>query len=128
MAVQVAKLIFLLVILVLPFQVLGVIAYYVLRKSDLQHARRACVLLPPAVFFIVFFVMFLFCYFTPDMMFMVGGMINLFVLILMAIGTVLNLAAGAGVRFILDRKNGYRERGRQAGDETVPPSDAQPAK
>lgn len=104
MAYDVAKLILLVAVLLLPFQLLGVGAYFVLRKNDQQRANTAVVLVPAGTFAVTFLAMFLWSYFHPGMMFMVSGAINLFILILLVSGTFLNLAVGAIVRSILQRR------------------------
>ena len=104
MAYSVAKLILLVAILLLPFQLVGLVAYSVLKKSDLDRANTAVVLVPAGTFAVTFLAMFLWSYFHPGMMFMVSGAINLFILILLGSGTVLNLAVGAIVRSILQRR------------------------
>jgi len=104
MAYNVAKLILMLVILLLPFQLLGVAAYFVLVKSNLRRAHTAVVLVPAAAFFVTFLALFLWRYFHPGMLMLGEGAINLFILIVMVTGTPLQLAVGAIVRSILYRR------------------------
>ena len=118
MALQVAKIILLLVVLLLPFQLVGVVTYFVLMKSDPYRADIAVVLVPAAACFAIFFLLFLWCYFNPGMMIMVDGAVNLFVLIVAVVGTALNLVCGVIVRFILRRSKGSS----QEDGETVPQS------
>ena len=103
----VVKLILMLVILLLPFQLLGVAAYFVLVKSDLRRAHIAGVLLPAATFFVIFFVLFLWRYYHPGMLMLGEGGINLIILIVMVAGTALHLVGGAIIHFILYRRKSY---------------------
>jgi hypothetical protein len=95
-----------LVILLLPFQLLGVAAYFVLEKSDLRRAHLACVLVPAAAFFVTFLALFLWRYYHPGMLMLGEGAINLFILVVMVAGTSLHLVGGAIVHFILYRRKG----------------------
>ena len=106
MAIQVAKFILLFVILLLPFQLIGVAAYFVIVKSDLRRAHIAGVLVPTITFFVTFLVLFLWSYYHPGMMIMADGAINLAILIVMVAGTALHLSGGTIVHFILYRRKG----------------------
>jgi hypothetical protein len=58
-------------------------------------------MVPAAAFAVTFLAVFIWSYFHPGMMFMVNGAINLFILIVLAVGTLLNLAVGAILRTLL---------------------------
>ena len=109
------KLILILAILVLPFQLLGLAAYSVLVKSDLRRAHLAGVLVPAAAFFITFLALFLWRYFHPGMLMLGEGAINLFILIVMVAGTALHLVGGATVHFILRRRKSTKDPGIASG-------------
>jgi hypothetical protein len=94
------------VILLLPFQLLGVAACLVLAKSDLRRANIAGVLVPAATFFVTFLALFLWSYYQPGMLMLGEGAINLIILIVMVAGTALHLVGGAIVHFILYRRKG----------------------
>ncbi len=104
MAFQAAKFILLLVILLLPFQLIGVAAYFMIVKSDLRRAHIAGVLVSTVAFFVTFLALFLWHYYHPGMMIMADGAINLAILIIMVAGTALHLFGGAIVHFILYRR------------------------
>jgi hypothetical protein len=106
MAFKVAKLILMLVILLLPFQLLGVAAYFVLVKSDLRRAHISGALVPAVTFFVTFLALFLWRYYHPGMLMLGEGAINLFILIVMVAGAALNLVCGAIIHFILYRRKG----------------------
>jgi hypothetical protein len=91
-------------IIVLPFQLLGMIAYFILVKSNPLRARRAGVLVPAATFFATFLVLFLWRYFHPGMLMLAEGGINLIILVVMVAGAALNLGCGALLYFILYRR------------------------
>jgi uncharacterized membrane protein YozB (DUF420 family) len=100
----VTKLILMLVIFSLPFQLLGVAAYFVLVKSDLRRAHIAGVIVPAATFFLTFLVLYLWCCYHSGMLMLAEGAINLFILVVMVTGTTSHLVGGAIVHFILYRK------------------------
>ena len=121
------KLILMLVILLLPFQLLGAAAYTLLVKSDLRRAHIAGVLVPAATFLVTFLALFLWCYYHPGMLMLGEGAINLSILIVMAAGTALHLVGGAIVHFILYRRKGSSRVYQQEGSDEVPPSVAKPS-
>ena len=71
--------------------------------SRLLHAARCVV--PAVVFFIVFFLLFLWSYLHPGMMILASGAVNLFILVLIVVGSLLNLAASAVMMAFLARRN-----------------------
>ena len=100
------KSILMLVILLLPFQLLGVAAYSVLVKSDQRRAHIAGVLVPAASFFVTLLALFLWRYYHPGMLMLGEGAIILIILIAMVAGTAVHLVGGAIVHFILYRRKG----------------------
>jgi hypothetical protein len=90
-------------ILLLPFQLLGVAAYLVFVKSNLRRAHIAGVLGPAAAFFVTFLSLFLWCYYHPAMFMLKKGVIKLFIIIVIVAGTFSHLVGGAIVHFILYR-------------------------
>ena len=92
-------------VILLPFQLLGAAAYFILVKSNPWRARRAGVLVPPAAFFATFLALFLWRYFNPGMLMLAEGGINLIILVVMVAGAALNLGCAAIVYFILYRRN-----------------------
>ena len=115
------KLILVLVILLLPFQFLGVAAYFVLVKSDLRRAHIAGVLIPAATFFVTFLVLFLWHYYHPGMLMLGEGAINLIILIVMVAGTALHFVGGAIVHSILYRRkgSGVESNGRRHSNKLI---------
>jgi hypothetical protein len=95
-----------LVLLLLPFQLLGMAAYFMVEKSDLRRAHIAGVLVPAATFFVAFLALFLWRYYHPGMLMLGEGAINLFILVVMVAGTALQLVGGGIVHFILYRRKG----------------------
>jgi len=104
----VTKLIIAAAILLLPFQLIGMASYFMLVKSDQRRAHKAVVLIPAAAFFVTFLAIFLWRYFHPGMLMLGEGGINLIILIVMVVGTTLNLICGVVVHFILSRWKGTR--------------------
>jgi hypothetical protein len=100
------KLILMLVILLLPFQLLGVAVYYVLVKSDSRRAHIIGALVPAATFFVTFLALFLWSYYHPGMLMLGEGAINLIILIVMVAGAALHLVGGGIVHFVLYRRKG----------------------
>ena len=98
------KWIILLAVLVVPFQLAGVFVYVAAQRSDRGRARRLGLMVPAGVVFAVGLFLFLWSYFHPGMMFMVSGVVNLFILFLLVAGTFLNLACSAVVMTFLSRK------------------------
>jgi hypothetical protein len=92
-----------LILLLLPFQLLGFGAYSLLAKKDLRRARRAGILVPPGSFFTIFFILFVWQYFHPGMLMLGDGAINLFILIVGVAGTLLQFAIGAILYSVLYR-------------------------
>ena len=103
---MVTKIIITVAILLLPFQLVGMVVYFMLVKSDQSRAHKAVVFIPAATFFVAFLAIFLWSYFHPGMLMLAEGAINLLILIVMVIGTTLNLICGTIVRFIFSRWNG----------------------
>jgi hypothetical protein len=91
------------ILLVLPFQIVGAIAYFGLAKKDLRRARIAGILVPAGSFFAIFFILFVWQYFHPGMLMLGEGAINLFILIVGLAGTVLQLTIGAFLYSVLYR-------------------------
>ena len=98
------KLVFLLAILILPFQLLGLAAYLFIVKSDVRRAHITGVLVPAITFFLTFLLLFLWRYYHPGMLMLGEGGINLVILVGMVIGTTLHLAGGAIVHYIFYRR------------------------
>lgn len=94
-----------LILLLLPFQLLGFWSYSMLAKRDLPRARMAGILIPAGSFFAVFLILFLWQYFHPGMLMLGDGAINLFLLIVGVAGTVLQLAIGAILYSVFYRSN-----------------------
>ena len=92
-------------IILLPFQLLGVAAYFILVKSNPWRARRAGVLVPAGTFFAAFLALFLWRYFHPGMLMLAEGGINLIILVVMVAGAALNLGCASIVYMFLYRKN-----------------------
>ena len=99
------KVLLVFVIILLPFQLLGIAAYFILVKSNPLRARRAGVLIPAATFFATFLALFLWRYFHPGMLMLAEGGINLIILVVMVAGAALNLGCAAVVYLILYRRN-----------------------
>ena len=102
--VSLMKALLTIILLVLPFQAVGAIAYFWLAKNDQRRARTAAAVLPAASFFILFLGLFGWNYFKPGILMLGDGAINLFVLIFGIAGTVLQLAIGAILSSVLYRR------------------------
>ncbi len=100
------KLFFTLVILVVPFQLLGVMAYFILVKSSVYRAHVAGAVIPPLAFFIVFLTLFLWRYYHPGPLGLIEGGVNLIILVALVAGTALHLTGGAVLYYILYRRRG----------------------
>ena len=98
------KIVLILVIFLLPFQLLGLAAYSVLVKSNLRRAHITGVVVPATSFFVTFLALFLWRFFHPGMLMLGEGAINLIILIFMVVGTALHLIVGAIVHFTLYRR------------------------
>ena len=94
----------LLAVLLVPFQLVGITVYFTSRKANSEAARTRGLFVPAGLFFAVFFLLFLWSYFNPGMMFMVSGAVNLFILVLIVVGSFLNLVVSALVMAFLNRK------------------------
>ncbi|HEY0080048.1 MAG TPA: hypothetical protein VGB73_15660 [Pyrinomonadaceae bacterium] len=83
-------------ILAIPFQLMGVVAYLLIRKRNLKRARLAGIVIPPAVFFVVFLAIFLHQQSKPPsgLIPMLDGFMLLILLVVMIGGTILNLVFG----------------------------------
>jgi uncharacterized membrane protein YozB (DUF420 family) len=81
-------------------------SYFMLVKSNQRRAHKAVVLIPAATFFATFLALFLWRYFYPGMLMLAEGGINLIILIVMVVGTTLNLICGAIVHSLLSRWKG----------------------
>ncbi len=92
------------VALVLPFQLLGAAAYFILARSNPYHAHLAGALIPPLTFFAVFLALFLWRYYHPGMLMLAEGAVNLVILVVMLVGTSVHLAGGAISYYILYRR------------------------
>ena len=103
-------------VLLVPFQLVGVTVYFTSRKADPERARRRGLFAPAGLFFAVSLSVFLWSYFPPGMMIMADGVVNLFILVLMVAGSILNLAVSAVVMALLVRKNSTETR------DTISPS------
>ena len=101
---EVIPLVLMLAVIVLPFQLLGVAAYYALARSNVRRAHIAGVLVPALTFFVVFLALFLWRYYHPGMFLLIEGGINLVILIVLVLGTLLHLVVGAIVHLILYRR------------------------
>jgi hypothetical protein len=64
------------ILLVLPFQIVGAIAYFRLAKNDRPCARTTAAVLPAASFFILFLGLFGWNYFKPGILMLGDGAIN----------------------------------------------------
>ena len=104
--VEVAQLLAMLTVLMLPFQLLGLAAYFKLVKSNVRRAHIAGALIPALTFFVVFAALLMWRYYNPGMLMLAEGAINLIILVVLVIGTALHLVGGSGatVHFILYRK------------------------
>ncbi len=100
----------LLAVVLVPFQLVGITVYYTTRSADPERARKRGLFVPAGVFFAVFFLLFLWGYFHPGMMILASGAANLFILVLMVVGSFLNLAASAVVMSMLARKKPAEEK------------------
>ncbi len=99
-----AKLIIALIVLVLPFQLLGVAAYFMIVKSSVRNAHIAGALVPTLAFFSVMLAWFLWSYYHPTVMMLVDGAVNLVILALLIGGTLLHFIGGTIVYFILYKR------------------------
>ena len=98
-------------ILAIPFQLMGAIAYLLMRKRNLKRARLAGLLVPPSAFFIVFLGIYLWQQSKPPsgLIPMLDGFMLLILLAVLIVGTMLNLIFGVVVYYLV----GYlRRRGR----------------
>ena len=100
------KLFLALVTLVVPFQLLGVSAYFILARSDAYRAHLAGALTPPLVFSALFSALFLWRYYHPGPLGLIEGGVNLVILIVLVVGTALHLIGGAALYYILYRRHG----------------------
>ena len=103
---EMAKLILILVILVLPFQLLGAVVYHLLARSNPARAHIFGAAIPALTFFAVFLALFLWRYYHPGMMLLVEGGINLIILVVLLAGTFLHLFGGVIAHYILYRRHG----------------------
>jgi uncharacterized membrane protein YozB (DUF420 family) len=101
---EVAKLVAMLAVLVLPFQLLGAAVYSKLVKSNVRRAHIAGVLVPALSFFVVFLTLFLWRYYHPGMLMLIEGGINLIILVILVVGTALHLVGGTIAHYILYRR------------------------
>ena len=93
-----------LVVVVLPFQLVGLASYRLFKRSHIKRARRAAALLPAVACFIVFLALYMWNYYHPQGMGMVDAIGNLFLLVMLVAGSVLNLLCGLAVQFLLRRR------------------------
>ncbi len=99
----------LLVILLAPFQIAGAVVYRMIHKTEPTRARRIGILVPAGLFFATGFVLFLWSYLNPGMMFMASAAANLFLLFLVVIGTLLNLGFSVLVFAVMGRKRTLKQ-------------------
>ena len=103
-------------ILAIPFQLMGGIAYLLIRKRNLKRARLGGLLIPPAAFLIVFLGIYLWQQSKPPsgLIPMLDGFMLLILLAVMIVGTLLNFIFGLVVYYLV----GYLRRRGRGGSQT----------
>ena len=92
-----AKLAIWLAVMLVPFQILGLIAS---SYAGQDNARKVGVLLPPLVFFIIFLCLYLWNYYNPQGMGLLDAVGNLILLVMLAAGSILNFLCALVIQFI----------------------------
>ncbi len=91
------KLIILLAVLLIPFQIIGLIAS---SHTEQTSARKVGVLLPTFIFFIIFLGLYLWNYYNPQGMGLADAAWNLVLLVMLVAGTILNFLCALVIQFI----------------------------